>query len=294
MDRYGLILNNDECVFAEKEFFWGHVNNSNGIKPLPNKVDAIKNFPQPRTVNQLRFLGLVNYYRRFLYSASQTLASLTDLLTKDKVRVKSLSWNNEAANAFETIKLQIADETMLSFPMGGAKNLLIIDSSGSSVGAVLSQVHEGLERPLPFFSKNFSNVQRTYSAFNRELLGAYLGVKHFKYLLEDREFSLITDHKPLVSAIGARMHDANAMQSRYLAYISEFTTDAQYFAGSENVVADCLSRPHAEVNAIYEESIDIDLSKMAIEQVSDSSVSNLLDGEHFLQIVKRYVMILGD
>ena len=126
-------------MFAEKEKnFLGHVIDSKGIKPLPNKVDAIKNFPQPRTVKELRkFLGLVNYYRRFLEPAFQTSAPLTDLLSKDKVRAISLSWNNEAANAFKTIKLQIADKTMLSFPVCGAKfnqkTLLTVDSSGSSV-----------------------------------------------------------------------------------------------------------------------------------------------------------------
>ena len=229
LDRYGLILNKDKCVFAEKEIsFLVHVKNSNNIKPQPNKVDPIKDFPQLhtyRTAKELRFLGLVNYYRRFLKSASQALALLTDLLTKDKVRAKRLLWNNEVANAFETIKVQSADETMLSFSVCGAKTLLPVDSSGSSVGAVLSQVHASLERPLASFFKNFSNVQRTYSAFNREALGAYLVVKHFKYFLEGREFSLFTDHKALVSAIGARMHDATTMQSRYLACISEFTTD---------------------------------------------------------------------
>ena len=184
--------------------------------------------------------------------------------------------------------------------MRDAKTLLTVDSSSSSAGAVLSQVLEGLKRPLAFFSKIFSSVHRTYSAFNRELLGAYLAVKHFKYFPEGREFSLVTDHKSLVSAIRARMHDATAMQSRYLAYISEFTTDVQYIPGSENVVADCLSKPHAELNVIYEESNDIDLSEIAIEQMSDYSILNLLDGVHFLKIVKRSassnsnVMILGD
>ena len=169
-------------MFAEKEiFFLGHEINSNGIKSSPNKADAIKNFPQPRTVKELRrFLGHVIYYRRFLKAASQTLAPLTDLLTEDEVKAKRLTWNNKAAKAFETIKLQIADETMLSFPLRDAKTLLTVDSSDSSAGAILSQVHEGLEQPLAFFSKIFSSVQRTYSAFNRELLGAYLAVKHFK------------------------------------------------------------------------------------------------------------------
>ena len=94
------------------------------------------------------------------------------MLTNDKLKVKRLSWNNEAVNAFEKAKLQVADKTMLSFPVCGAKTLLTVDSCGSSVGAVLSQVHEDLERSLAFFSEKFSNVQRTYSAFNRELLGA--------------------------------------------------------------------------------------------------------------------------
>ena len=117
LDRYGLILNKDKCVFAEKEIsFLGHVINSNGIKPLPNKVDAVKNFLQPRTVKELkRFWGLANYYRRFLKSASQISVPLTVMLTKDKVKVKRLSWNNETVNAFENIKLQIADEPCYHF-----------------------------------------------------------------------------------------------------------------------------------------------------------------------------------
>ena len=112
-----LILNKDKCVFAEKEIsFLGHVISSNGIKPLPNKVDAFTNFPQPHTVKELgRFLGLVNYYRRFLKSAFQTLTPLTDMLIKDKVKVKRLSWNNEAVNAFENIKLQLPTKLCCHF-----------------------------------------------------------------------------------------------------------------------------------------------------------------------------------
>jgi hypothetical protein len=98
-------------------------------------------------------------------------------------------------------------------------------------------------QPLAFFSKKLSPAEIKYSTFDRELLAAYLTIRHFRFLLEGRQFTLLTDHKPLVSSMTRVTPPQSARQQRHLAFVSEFTTDLRHTPGAENVVADALSRP---------------------------------------------------
>lgn len=118
--------------------------------------------------------------------------------------------------------------------------------------------------PFHFFSKKLSEVQRKYSTYDRELLGAYLSVLHFKHLFEDQNVTLFTDHKPLVCAFRSPHVAKSDRQQRYWSFITEYITDVQYVRGSDNIVADCLSRPVAAVQ------IDAyDLPSIARSQVHD-------------------------
>jgi hypothetical protein len=76
-----------------------------------------------------------------------------------------------------------------------------VDASNTHIGAVLQQREGQAWRPLAFFSKKLDSTQLKYSAFDRELLAAYLGVRHFRYLLDGRSFHILTDHKPLTQAL---------------------------------------------------------------------------------------------
>jgi hypothetical protein len=82
-----------------------------------------------------------------------------------------------------------------------------------------------------------------YSAFDRELFACVAGIRHFRYMLEGRPFTIYTDHKPLTFALGKVSEPWTAMQSRQLSYVAEFTTDILHIRGSENIIADTLSRP---------------------------------------------------
>ena len=116
-----------------------------------------------------------------------------------------------------------------------------------------------------------SAAQQKYSTFDRELLAAYLAVLHFRQMIESRNVTLFTDHKPLVSAFYSKNVAKSYRQQRHLATIVEYVTDMQYIRGAENIVADCLSRT---VNAVQVDSFD--LSTIALEQLQDEDIKNYL------------------
>ncbi len=94
-----------------------------------------------------------------------------------------------------------------------------------------------------YYSKKLSSAEIKYSTFDRELLAAFLTIRHFRFLLKGRQFTLLTDHEPLVAAMTRVTPPQSARQQRHLAFVSEFTTDLRHTPGSENVVSDALSRP---------------------------------------------------
>ena len=113
----------------------------------------------------------------------------------------------------------------------------------TQVGGVLQQPTTRGWQPLAFFSQKLTVTEVKYSTFDRKLLAAYSAIRHFRFLLEGHQFCLLTDHKPLVTAMVRVSPPWSACQQRHLAYISEFTTDIRHTPGTENVVADALSRP---------------------------------------------------
>ncbi len=218
-----------------------------GITPLPRHVAAMQDCPPPTDIKQLqRFLGLINFYRRFLPAVARTLQPLTDLL---KGLPKVLLWSPAADAAFVTAKAALVDAVPLCHPAPNAVLSLSVDASDSHIGGVLQQQVGRDWKPLAFFSKKLAPAEVKYSTFDRELLAAFSTIRHFRFLLEGRQFQLLTDHKPLVAAMVRVTPPQSARQQRHLAYISEFTTDLRHTPGSENVVADALSRPPAVVVA---------------------------------------------
>jgi hypothetical protein len=194
----GLTINPAKCTFAVTSVkFLGHMVSENGITPLPKHVTAIKEFPAPTTIKQLQqFLGMVNFYRRPRIAA--TLQPLTDLLRGNP---KTLEWTASAADAFTAAKAALVAAVPLSHPAPGATLGLAVDASDTHVGGVLQQLENRAWRPLGFFSQKLTPTQVRYSTFDRELLAAYASVRHFRFLLEGRLFRILTDHKPLVSAM---------------------------------------------------------------------------------------------
>lgn len=263
---FGITINPEKCVFASSHLdFLGHRIDSHGIRPLPDKATAILDYPLPQSTKSLRrFLGMVNYYGRFIPNCSELLSPLTDLL---KCNPKTLKLTNEALTAFQSIKDALSRVTSLSYLNPDASYPLILktDASQSAVGAALQQVTNDTVQPLCFFSRKLQPSQTRYSTFSRELLAIYLAVKHFRHILEGRDFIIYTDHKPLTFALRSPPDRHAPREKRYLDFIAQFSTDIRFIEGSANVVADALSR--SSIHLIG--TTDIDLLGIAAAQTAD-------------------------
>lgn len=275
LNDYGLRINLSKCIFGVKEIqFLGYEINSEGIKPCTSKVDAIKNYPEPHSATSLRrFLGMVNFYHRFIPSCAKIQQPLIKLLSGHKKNsTKPLEWTDESRDSFSQLKEALCSATLLTHPDPEAQLSLVTDASDRAVGAVLQQEIAGIKKPLSFFSRTLTPSQRKYSAYDRELLAIHSAIKHFKHHLEGRSFPVFTDHKPLIFSFQQNSDKASPRQARQLGFIAQFTTDIRYIRGDDNVVADALSRIDAitfpsSVN--YEVLADIqeddDLSKLKAE-----------------------------
>ena len=245
LQQYGLTLNQAKCTFGASEVkFLGHQIDAQGIRPLEDKVSDITNFPAPETASQLRrFLGMVNFYRRFVPRCAELLLPLTQLLQGNP---KTISMTPQASEAFSSAKKALADVTLLTHPSPTAKLVLSTDASASAIGASLQQQIGDDLRPLGFFSRKLTATETRYSTFSRELLAIYLAIRHFRHMLEGRQFTVLTDHKPLSYALSTISSRHSPREMRQLDYISQFSCEIRHVKGTDNVVADTLSRIHLD------------------------------------------------
>ena len=273
---HGIVINSNKCLFGVSNLdFLGHHIDRHGITPLPEKVQAVRDFPQPHSQRQLRrFIGLVNFYHRFLPHCAELMNPLHSLLTSAKPKSQALTWSDTAQAAFNATKDALAKASLLSYPTTDAPTCLMTDASDTGVGAVLQQHFNGIWHPIAFFSKKMSPAETRYSTFDRELLAVYLAIKHFRHYLEGRMFHVLTDHKPLTYALNSRSDRHSPRQARHLDYISQFTSNIRHVPGVDNAVADALSR--SETNALLSgQPPNVDFADMAKTQSTDSQIRSL-------------------
>jgi hypothetical protein len=199
LQRYGIIINPAKCVFRAPEVtFLGYKVSAEGSQPLEERVTHLQDCAPPKTASQLRrFLGIVNFYRRFLSNAAATQAPLHDVLSGPRVKGSHpIAWTPELLKAFEECKASLSRATLLAHPDPSAPLVLATDATTSATGTVLQQRVEITWQPLAFFSKRLNPTQQKYSAYDRELLAIYEAVKHFRHMLEARHFTIFTDHRP--------------------------------------------------------------------------------------------------
>ncbi|GBO05960.1 Retrovirus-related Pol polyprotein from transposon 17.6 [Araneus ventricosus] len=167
----------------------------------------------------------------------------------------------------------ISTLSTLYHPSVNATLAVVVDASDNAVGTALQQQVITGWQPLAFYSKSLSPAQRRYSAYDRELLAAYMAIKYFRHMVEGRSFILFTDHKPLTFAFRQKEDKCSPRQLRQLDLIGQFTTDIRHLKGTDNVVADALSRIHISTIGL---PYAIDFQKMAEEQQTDPELQDIL------------------
>ena len=192
----GLKLSKNKCTWLAREVeYLGYKLDEFGIHPTNAKLEAIKNAPVPKDVTQLQaYLGLLNFYRKFLPKASTFLEPLNKLLRAKEKWV----WGKAQHDAFEKSKEVLLNSTLLVHYDPCLPITVSADSSSYGIGAVLSHTINGVERPVYFISRTLTETERRYSQLEREALALVFAVKRFHYYLWGQEFKLVTDHKPLL------------------------------------------------------------------------------------------------
>ena len=237
----GLKLKASKCRFVQpKVCYLGNIMSADGVEPDPAKIQAVINYPVPTNVKELRqFLGLANYYRRFIQDYSR-IASALFKLTQKTVH-QSFNWTEQGTVAFEELKKKLTTPPILTFPRFDREFLLATDASDSAIGAVLSQVHDnGTEKVIAYWSRQLSKAERNYSTIEREALAIVKAVKEFYPYLYGHEFVLQTDHQPLVHLNNLR--DVGGRIARWSMFLQQFSFTVKHKAGRLNGNADGLSR----------------------------------------------------
>jgi hypothetical protein len=267
LSKHGLIINMAKCVFGVTQIeFLGHKVSGAGVQPLPGRLRALEEYEKPKDEKGLsRFLGIINYYHRFIRGCAELTREVSGLLpTTRKATTRPIAWTEDTEKAFRELKESLGRQATLAFPTPGAKLRVCTDASEFALGAVLEQeTQQGVWQPLGFYSRKLRQPERNYSAFDRELLAVHQAIVHFREFLEGRDFHVLTDHKPLTTAMSSTSPTSLARRRRQWQYISEFTTDVRHLAGATNVVADAFSRLGSTevVAAVREDSIEIRLAE---------------------------------
>ena len=237
----GLKLKPSKCHFAKSEVkYLGHIVSKEGIAPCPDKCQAVREFPIPTDTKSLRgFLGLANYYRKFVKGFSQIAAPLNNLLRKDVPFV----WTDDCETAFQRLRDVLCSPPILAYPDFTQPFILTTDASNSAVGAILGQIQDGKERVIQYAGRSMNVHEKQYSITEKEGLAIIYGLKTFDPYLRNSKFTIITDHQAL-KYIFHEKENTGSRVARWAMALQQYDYVVVHRAGRVNENADALSRRH--------------------------------------------------
>ena len=243
LSNAGLRLKKSKCSFqVPAVVYLGHKVNAKGLHPTDEKIRAIKEAPSPKNLTELRsYLGILNYYGKFLSNLPSRLAPLHALLQKEM----PWKWSKRAEQAFQETKALLCSSSVLVHYDPSKQLVLSCDASPYGVGAVLSHHTDEGDQPICFASRTLTSAEQRYSQLDKEGLAVTFGVKKFHQYVYGRSFVIYTDHKPLLGLLGenkAIPQMASPRVQRWALMLSAYNYTLLYKAGSENANSDALSR----------------------------------------------------
>jgi hypothetical protein len=310
-----LKLKPSKCVFGTNTVtYLGFTITDQGIKPAFSKVQALLKTERPTTTKLLlSFLCSVNYYRHDIPCFGEISADLYDMAN---VKNKFCTWTENAIKNFELLKKALSKAPILAFPIFTMTFYFQTDASIKAMGGVCLQQHS-IWRPVMFFGRKLSKVERRYSTTERELLSIVYAYKIAYHLVYGRKIVFQTDHQPLVTLM--QLKEPFGRLGRLLHYLVDVDYEIRYIPGNQNFLADFMSRAisedcddspctatRIEVNSLQitsaidwplEQSRDVELSHLRSLIVSnktdDAWVKLLINGARWLK-EKRQLFIFNN
>ncbi|XP_055922719.1 uncharacterized protein K02A2.6-like, partial [Eupeodes corollae] len=290
LDSVGLRLNESKCeFFKERISYLGFNIDRFGLSKNKDRIASVLEAPIPQCVSEVRaFVGMINYYSKFIPNFAHKMAPLYNLLKKD---VK-FQWSKTCQEAYELLKQDVTSDQVLTHFNPKIPIVLSTDASNSAVAGVLSHIFaNGVRKPIAFISRALSQTEKGYSTIQKEALAIVYSVSKLKQYLLGVHFTLESDHKPLLAIFGENKGlpvMAAARMQRWAFILSGFDYSIKYIKGELNQ-ADHLSRiPQEEVGKISNDfsyinlvetdnQLKLDFKNIAKETRRDPILSKLVD-----------------
>ena len=241
-----LRMKRSKCDFFKSEIHYlGHLISAEGIRPLPNKLDCIRNMPAPKDVKEIKqFLGLTGYYRKFVPRFADISRPLTTLMMKDM----KFKWTPACQRSFNLLKETLCCEPILKYADTSKPYTLYTDASKYGWAGVLTQKHTTVidgkshttDHPVAFVSGLFRGSQLNWAALTKEAFAIYMSVKKLAFYLTDAQILLRSDHKPLEKFLCK--NTLNSKVNNWAMELEALNIEFNYIKGSNNVLADTMSR----------------------------------------------------
>ncbi|GJX04776.1 putative reverse transcriptase domain-containing protein [Tanacetum coccineum] len=263
-----------KCEFwIPKVQFHGHVIDCHGIHVDPAKIESVKDWVSPKTPTEIRqFLGLAEYYQRFIEGFSKIAKSMTKL-TQKKVK---FVWGDKQEAAFQLIKQNLCSASILALPEGSEDFIAYCDASIKGLGAVLMQ----REKVIAYASCQLKIHENNYTTHDLELGALVFALKIWRHYLYRTKCTMLTDHKSLQHILNQK--ELNMRQRRWLELLSDYDCEIRYHPGKANVVADALSRKERDqplrVRALVM-TIGLNLTKQILEAQTEARKSENIKSE---------------
>ena len=235
---HNLKLKPRKCEFFKTQVnYLGRVVTRDGVKVDPAKVETVKNWPVPKSANDIQvFMGLIGYHREFV----KKLADIAEPLYKLMKPKAKFVWDADCQKSFEELRTVLETAPVLAYPDPKLPFILDVDASNVGIGAELIQVVDGVERVVAYASNRLTPAQRNYCTTRRELLAVVKYTNQFKHYLLGRPFDIRTDHSSLVWL--TRFKHPEGQLARWLEELSQYNMKLVHRKGAKHCNADALSR----------------------------------------------------
>ena len=241
MKNAGIKINPEKCTwFREKFNYLGFEISTNTLRIAPQRIEAIRDWPTPKTVKDIRsFLGMTGFSRRFIPNYSAIARPLSE-----QTGGKTVTWTEECQKAFDLLRQAMMNHPVLIIPDVNGDFILSTDASANGIGAMLSQVDasDGREHPVTYISRTLTKHELNYIIVEKEALAIVWALEHsqVKCFIWLKPFVLRCDNRPLTFLKQTKNPKGRLM--RWIIALQQYKFIVRHVAGKLNNVADALSR----------------------------------------------------